>query len=154
MDLNKLSLGDKIVAGGGILLFLALLIFPWHEETFGEGPFRQTFEAGPFEGEGDAVAWPAVIAILLVIAVVAAVLIRKLTTTELPELPIPWNQAIFYATIAIPALLILKWLLFNDYISVWAYIDILLGIGMAAGGYLISQEANEPAAGSTPPTPF
>jgi len=154
VDLNKLSLGDKIVAGAGILLALLLLIFPWHSATFGEGDFKVTFEAGAFEGEGDAVAWPAVLAILLLIAVVAVVLIRKLTTTELPELPIAWKQAIFYATIAIPVLLLLKLLMFNESLAFWAYLDILVGIGIAYGGFLIFQEADETAAGSAPPTPF
>jgi hypothetical protein len=156
VDLNKLSLGDKIVAGGGTLLFLLLLIFPWHSVTidFGEfgGEHTETIKAT--SGDGDAVAWPAFLAILLLIAVVAVVLIRKLTTTDLPELPIAWKQAIFYATIAIPVLLLLKLILKNDYISFWAYIDILVGIGIAYGGFLIFQEADETAAGSAPPTPF
>lgn len=154
MDLNKLSLGDKIVAGGGILLFLLLLIAPWHSQEFGEGEFKTTFTAKATEGDGDAVAWPAFLAILLLIAVVAVVLLRKLSDTDLPELPIPWKQAVFYATIAIPVLLLLKLLLWNEFIAFWAYVDILIGIGIAYGGFLIFQEADETAAGSAPPTPF
>lgn len=150
MDINKLSLGDRIVAGGGILLFLLLLIAPWHSvEQFGV-----EYTAKATEGDGDAVAWPAFLVILLLIAIVAVVLVRKLTTTELPELPIPWKQAIFYASIAVPVLLLLKLLLYNDFIAFWAYIDILLGIGIAYGGFLIFQEADETATGSAPPTPF
>ena len=150
MDLNKLSLGDKIVAGGGTLLFLLLLIVPWHEID----QFGISATAKATEGDGDAVAWPAFLAILLLIAVVAVVLIRKLTTTDLPELPIPWRQAIFYATIAVPVLLILKLLMWNEFIAFWAYLDILIGIGIAYGGFLISQEADETATGTAPPTPF
>lgn len=153
MDINKLSLGDRIVAGGGILLFLLMIIFPWHSIDLGE--FGGTFEIGTFEGDGDAVAWPAWIAVLLLIAVVAIVLVRKLTdNVALPELPIPWNQAIFYATIAIPVLLLLKLLLKNDAIAFWAYLDILVGIGIAYGGFLISKEADAHAPGTQPPTPF
>ncbi len=153
MDLNKLSLGDKIVAGGGILLFLLLLIAPWHSIDLGE--FGGTVTKKAFYGEGDAVGWPAFIAFIILIAVVAVVLIRKLAdNVNLPELPIAWNQAIFYATIAVPVLLILKLLLYNDFISFWAYIDILVGIGIAYGGFLIFQEADAPATGSAPPTPF
>jgi hypothetical protein len=156
VDLNKLSLGDKIVAGAGIVLFLFLLILPWHSITidFGEFGGEHTETVGALSGDGDAVAWPAFLVILLLIAVVAVVLLRKLTTTDLPELPIPWRQAIFYASIAIPVLLLLKLILKNDYIAFWAYLDILIGIGIAYGGFLISQEADEPAAGSAPPTPF
>lgn len=157
MDLNKLSLGDKIVAGAGILLFLLLLIVPWHSIEFDLGEFggTQTETLGALESEGGFGApFPAILALLLLIVLVAVVLIRKLTTTDLPELPIPWNKAIFYATIAVPVLLILKWLMETDHLAIWAYLDILIGIGIAYGGFLISQEADEPAAGSVPPQPF
>jgi hypothetical protein len=153
VDINKLSLGDRIVAASGILLFLLILFAPWHSIDLGE--FGGTIRKNAFYGEGDAVGWPAFLAFIILIAVVAVVLIRKLAdNVTLPELPIPWNQAIFYATIAVPVLLLLKLLLFNDFISFWAYIDILLGIGMAYGGFLIFKEADAPATGSAPPTPF
>jgi hypothetical protein len=153
VDINKLSLGDRIVAGGGILLLLLILFAPWHSIDLGE--FGGTINKNAFYGEGDAVGWPALIAFILLIAVVAVVLLRKLAdNVTLPELPIPWNQAIFYATIAIPVLLVLKLLLFNDFIAFWAYIDILIGIGIAYGGFLIFQESDAPATGSAPPTPF
>ena len=153
MDINKLSLGDRIVAASGILLFLLILFAPWHSIDLGE--FGGTIRKNAFYGEGDAVGWPAFLAFIILIAVVAVVLIRKLAdNVTLPELPIPWNQAIFYATIAVPVLLLLKLLLFNDFISFWAYIDILLGIAMAYGGFLIFKEADAPATGSAPPTPF
>jgi hypothetical protein len=157
VDINKLSLGDKIVAGSGILLFFLILFAPWHEIDFGSefGLSGGTVTENAFYGEGDAVGWPALIAFILLLAVIAVVLIRKLVdNVSLPELPIPWNQAIFYATVAIPVLLLLKLLLFNDFIAFWAYIDILLGIGMAYGGFLIWKEADAPSTGSAPPTPF
>jgi hypothetical protein len=157
VDLNKLSLGDKIVGGTGIVLFLLLLIVPWHSQTVDLGQFggKHTYTLKATSGDGGAVGWPAILAILLLIAIVAVVLVRKLTTADLPELPIPWNQAIFYATIAVPVLLVLKLLLKNESISFWAYIDILIAIGMAYGGFLIFKESDEATAtGSAPPTPI
>lgn len=152
MDLNKLSLGDRIVAGLGIVEILLLFIVPWHSvEVFG-----QTFTIKPLEGDSTAVAWPAAIALILLLAIVAVIAIRKLApTVTLPQLPIPWNTAIFYATIAVPVLLLLKLVLETDSLSFWAYILIAIGVGIAYGGYLISQEADEAVGrGSTPPTPF
>ncbi|HEX8804072.1 MAG TPA: hypothetical protein VF743_07755 [Acidimicrobiales bacterium] len=152
MDLNKLSLGDKIVAGLGILEFILLFIVPWHSiDVFGE-----TFTLKPLEGDYEAVAWPAALALIVLIVLVAVVLIRKLApTVNLPNLPIGWNQAIFYASIAVPALLLLKLILQTDALSFWAYVLIAIGVGIAYGGYLISREP-EPAvgAGTTPPQPF
>jgi hypothetical protein len=157
MDLNKLSLGAKLVVGLGILEFLLLFIVPWHSVDTGFG----TFTLSPIEGDGDAVAFPAVLAIVLLIAVVAVVLIRALSPqTKLPDLPIAWNQAIFFATIAIPVLLVLKLLFYFDYISFWAYVLIIISGGIAYGGFLISKEPEVEAAGpqygapgGTPPPP-
>lgn len=148
MDLNKLSLGDRIVAGLGILEILLLFIVPWHSvDVFGE-----TFTIKALEGDGDAVAWPAFFALLVLIALVAIVLIRKLAAqVNLPELPIAWSQAIFYAAIAVPVLLFLKLILQTDAISFWAYILILIGAGIAYGGFLISKE---PETSTAPPAPF
>jgi hypothetical protein len=156
MDLNKLSLGAKLVAGLGILEVLLLLIVPWHSvDVFGE-----TFTVKPLEGDGDAVAWPAVLALIVLIALVAVVLIRALSPdTKLPDLPIGWNQAIFYAAIAVPVLLLLKLILQTDYISFWAYVLLLIGAGVAYGGFLISKEPEAATAGpyqggpSAPPPP-
>jgi len=156
MDLNKLSLGAKLVAGLSILEVLLLLIVPWHSvDVFGE-----TFTIKPLEGDGDAVAWPAVLALIVLIALVAVVLIRALSPdTKLPDLPIGWNQAIFYAAIAVPVLLLLKLILQTDYISFWAYVLILIGAGIAYGGFLISKEPEVATAGpyqggpSAPPPP-
>lgn len=148
MDLNKLSLGDRIVAGLGIVEFLLLLIVPWHSvDIFGE-----TFTIKALEGDGDAVAWPAFLALIVLIALVAVVLIRKLAPqVNLPELPVAWSQAIFYAAIAVPVLLFLKLILQTDSLSFWAYILILIGAGIAYGGFLISQESE---ASTAPPAPF
>jgi hypothetical protein len=149
MDLNKLSLGDKLVAGLGILEFLLLLIVPWHSVEF----FDETITVKPLEGEGPAVAWPAFLALIVLIALVAVVLIRKLSTANLPDLPIGWNQATFYAAIAVPVLLFLKLILETDSISFWAYVLILIGAGIAYGGFLISQEPEEAGAGPYPGGP-
>jgi hypothetical protein len=150
VDLNKLSLGDRIVAGLGIVEFLLLLIVPWHsvDIPFGGG----TVTLSPLDGEGGAVAWPAFLALLVLIALVAIVLIRKLAPqVKLPELPIAWNLAIFYAAIAVPVLLFLKLILQTDALSFWAYILILIGAGIAYGGFLISKE---PETSTAPPAPF
>jgi hypothetical protein len=148
VDLNKLSLGDRIVAGLGIVEFLLLLIVPWHSvDVFGE-----TFTLSPLEGDGTAVAWPAFLALLVLVALVVIVLIRKLAPqVNLPELPIAWNQAIFYAAIAVPVLLFLKLILETDSLSFWAYILVLIGAGIAYGGFLISKE---PETSTAPPAPF
>ncbi len=148
MDLNKLTLGDKIVAGCGIVLLLFIFFLDWHS-AFG-------FGIGALSGDGEAVAFPAFIALLILLAVLAVVLLRKLTTTDLPEVPMGWNNAIFYGCIAILALLLLKLIMKYEFISFGAYLMILLAAGMVYGGFLISKESETATGtgGTAPPTPF
>jgi hypothetical protein len=123
---------------------------PWHSVDIPFGGGTVTIKA--LEGDGDAVAWPAFLAVIVLIALVAVVLIRKLAPqVNLPELPIAWSQAIFYAAIAVPVLLFLKLILQTDALSFWAYLLILIGAGIAYGGFLISKEAETSTA---PPAPF
>ena len=144
MDLKELSLGTKIVVGLGILEFLLLFIVPWHSVDI----FGQTFTIKPLEGDGNAVAWPAFFALIILIAVVAVTLIRALSPqTKLPDLPIAWNQAIFFGAVAVPVLLLLKLILQTDALSFWAYILVLIGAGIAYGGFLISKEPEGVATG-------
>jgi hypothetical protein len=148
VDLTKLTLGERIVAGLGIVEVLLLLFAPWHD-VFG-------VSIRPLEGDGSAVAWPAFLAFLLLVVLVTVVLVRALgTNIRLPDLPVGWPQAIFWASVAVPALLALKFVLEPDYISFWAYVMIAVGIGLAYGGFLISKES-DPAygRGGMPPRPF
>jgi hypothetical protein len=152
VDLNKLSLGDKIVGATGIVLLIDLLFFPWHKVDLG-------FD---IPGVADSVTRKAIqspnavwgwLALLVALAIVAAVIIRKLTTTQLPDLPVPWPRAIFFGTIAVLVLLIIKLISETDFLAFGSYLAILLGAGMVYGGFLISKEA-ETATGTAPPTPF
>jgi hypothetical protein len=151
MDLNKLSLGDKIAAACGIVLFIDLVAFPWHNIDFIIGSVKRTAIQSPNSFWG-------FLALLLTIAVVAAIIVRKLTTAKLPDLPIPWSQAIFFASIATLALLLLKLIIETSALGFGAYLGILLAAGMTYGGYLISQEGdtatgNTGVGGMAPPPP-
>ena len=141
MDLNKLSLGDKIAAACGIVLFIDLIALPWHNIDLGIVSASRKAIQSPNSFWG-------FLALLLAIAIVGAIIVRKLTTTKLPELPIPWSQAIFYGSIATLVILLIKLISETDYLGFGAYLGILLAAGMTYGGYLINQEGDT-ATGST-----
>lgn len=152
MDLSKLTLADKIIAATGIVLLIDLLFLPWHSIDL--GPFGSVTRSGIESPNGF---W-GILALLLTIVVLAVLVITRFTTTKLPDLPVPLNRAIFFGTIAVLALLVLKLLLEMDALGFGSWLAILLGAGMVYGGFLKSQEA-APAAGyggvspSTPPPP-
>ena len=136
MDLTKLSLSDKIIGGAGIVLIIDLLFLPWH-----------SIDLGPFGGSitrtavQDPNAFWGILALLLAIAVVAVVAVRAFKPeTTLPDLPVSWNQAIFYATAAIAVLLLLKLLIETSELGFGAFLGILLAGGMAYGGFLKFQD--------------
>lgn len=151
MDLKKLTLGEQIISGAGILLVIGLLFFPWHKVElgfgFGDVTRRATQSPNGFYG---------VLALLVAIAVVAVVLVRKLTTANLPDLPVAWALAIFIATIVIEALLLLKLLVETDFLGWGAWVNLILGAAMIYGGFLVNQagDTDTAAPGAGPATPF
>ena len=151
MDFDKLSLGDRIAGGCGIVLFIGLLFLPWHSVDL--GPFgSETWNA--LSGTNEL--W-GFLALLLTVLVVAAIIITRLTSVELPELPISWNQAIFYDTIAVLVVLLLKLLLETDFLGWGAWVNLILAAGMTYGGFLIFQDKESAAAaggGGSDPQPF
>jgi hypothetical protein len=152
VDLNKLTLGDKLAAGGGIAFVLFAIILDWHRVCF--AGFCTGLSV--FSGEGEAVPVLGLLAFLLGLAVTVVVLLRKLTTVELPDLPIPWKDAIFYAAAATAGLLVLKLILQFDFIGFGAWLMIIASGVMAYGGFLIRGENEDAVAGpgAAPPQPF
>ncbi len=147
MDFDKLTLGDKIAGGCGIVLVIGLLFLPWHSWDF--GGYGGSYSAV----EGTNQFW-AYLALLLTLAVVGTIIVTKLTSVELPELPIPLNQAIFFATIATTVLLILKLILETNSLGWGAWLNIILAGGMTYGGFLISQDTGSASTGESDPKPF
>lgn len=144
MDLNKLTLGDKILGGTSLVLVIFLLFLPWHSIDLGFTSIniRATSSPNGFWG---------VLALLLAI-VLAASVVTKLFEVKLPDLPIPLGDAQFYGAIAMLAFLVLKLVLETEALAFWAYLNILLAGGAVYGGFLLRGQGA--TAGSTPPQAF
>ena len=162
MDLNKLTLGDKIIAVSGILL-LIFSFFPW-----------LGFDFGPISASGSAwkftLCWLAVV--LGVLCVVYVVL--KMQDVKLPELgSVTWGQVILGVAIVAFLFILIKVIvgpstggvnLSGTGVSKERKIGIFLGLlasaGLVAGAYLNVKEAGElpgtlggkKGGGTTPPT--
>jgi hypothetical protein len=141
VDLSKLSLSDKILGGTGIILIIDLLFFPWHHISISFGGIDVASKSyNALSGTGEF--W-GFLALLLTLAVVGVLIVTKFTSTTMPDLPVPLNQAIFYTSIATLVLLLLKLVLETDYLGFGAYFGILLAAGMTYGGFLKSKEPAE-----------
>lgn len=137
MDLNKLSTGDKVLAGSGIVLFIASFL-TWFEYDAG---FPSVSESGWdyfFTG---------VLPTLIGLALVGYVVATKLFDVKLPELPVP-EPLVVLGLAAFAALLIIIRLLMGgddegtDLLerSYGLFIATIAVLGLAAGAFLKFQE--------------
>jgi hypothetical protein len=164
MDLNKLSTGDKVIAGSGILFLISMFLPWWGIDTdFGSGSNSgfDYFLTG----------W---LPLLVVIAMVAVIYITRFTTTALPKLPLPWSQVFLIAGGVVAVLLVLRVIIGSseealgveiDLDRMWGlWVALLAALGVGAGGFLKSKEPEPvesgaygeggyppPAPGGTPP---
>jgi hypothetical protein len=99
--LNQLSLGEKLVAGGGIVMLIASLFDWWH---YSSGPFSYGQS-----GWGDPGSIWSVLAILISIVLAGIVLAVRFGNVNMPALPAGWTWGMVYGAGA--ALVVLLMLL-------------------------------------------
>jgi hypothetical protein len=130
MELDKLTLSDKIIAGAGVVLIIDLLFLPWHSIDIGVLSFTRSAVESPNAFWG-------VLALLLTVALVAVTLLRVLKPeTALPDLPVSWDRAVFFAAAAVLVSLFLKLVMETEALGFGAWLGLLLAAGVAYGGYL------------------
>jgi hypothetical protein len=156
VDLSKLSMGDKVIAGSALAYFIFML-FPWFEFDAGDitggllvgsGVDANGFDVGFLWG---------VFPLILAIIMVAIIAVKTFSPdTELPELPFSYGQLQLGLGSLAALLLVLKLLLGEDFFSrqFGLFLATLAAIGLAAGGFLKMQESDEAGAGSGGATSF
>jgi hypothetical protein len=132
VDLSKLTQSDKVVAGSGILLFIASFL-PWFKiDIFGGSHTLSGWDNFLLGG------LPA----LLGLAAAAVILATKMGTAEAPTLPVSWGQA-FLGAGGLSALLVVVRLLTGEdfYDRSWGlFVATIAALAFAGGGYLKFQE--------------
>lgn len=145
MDLKKLSLGERILAGAGIALVIDLLFLPWHHIKVGvRGIALVEANRSGIESPN---AFLGVLALLVAAALVAHVILSEYTSVKLPTLPVSWGRADLIGGVAVAAILLLKLVLETDFLGFGAWLGLVLGAAMAYGGVRRYQET-EAAPGS------
>jgi hypothetical protein len=156
VDLNKLSNGDRVVAGAGIL-FLISMFFPWWgiDTEFGSG-----------SNSGWDYFLGGILPLIIVIGMIVCIAIQRFSTTELPALPLPWAQVYLIAGAVVALILVLRTAITSseealgvefDLDRKWGmFVALIAALGVAAGGFLKFQEGEDTTAGASnaPPTPF
>lgn len=152
MDLNKLTTADKVVAGSGILLFIAYFL-PWFKvEAFGVSATASGGDVGFL--------W-STLPMLLGLVAAGLVIATKLFDVKLPDLPAPLGQILLGLGALAAVLVVLKLIIGEDPTELvdraWGlFVATIAAIGLAVGGYLKMQEQGDtPGSGSgTGSAPF
>jgi hypothetical protein len=131
--LSRLSKGERFVVVAGGLLLLSLAFFPWHRVAlvgaFGGDPTLTALQS-PNALQGT-------LAFLVTVAMVAQVLLARYSTQKvnpaLVKLQAPAGMAVF-------ALLCWKLASETAFLSVGAYLGLILAGALAYGGFVLSRE--------------
>ncbi len=134
MDLKKLSSVDWIIGVAGGLLAIDLIALPWLD--FGG------YLAGSWSGVEYPDGFLEWLAVLIGLAMVAQVVLSKLTTVELPALGISWGKLKMIGGFAALALVALKFVLHlhPSYLGIGCWVGIVLAVALAYGGMMAAKE--------------
>lgn len=135
MDFSSLSRGEKVVVRAGGLLLVNLLFFPWHRfpaavALLGFSSQTRTAVQAPNSLQGT-------IAFLVAVAMVAQILMARTGSAPVNPKLVRLHPV---AGMAVLAVLAWKLAIATAYLSVGAYLGIVLAAGVAYGGILIGKE--------------
>lgn len=135
--INEMSTGEKLIAGGGIVLLIASFL-PWYSASAGFGDFSVSFTANGWEAPG---AIFSILAVIIGVVLAGAVLGPKFGNMQLPALgSITWGQAFVGGGVAAVVLIVIKFLNESSSISFGFYLGVIAAVAIAAGGYLLYTE--------------
>ncbi len=137
MDFSRLSRGEKIVVQAGAVLLVDLFFFPWHKYPpallfLGATKLTRTGIQSPHALQGT-------LALLVTVAMVAQILMARSPSTVRANPALVRLQPV--AGMAVLALLAWKLAIDTAYLSVGAYLGILLGGLVAYGGLMVNKDA-------------
>jgi hypothetical protein len=140
--LQRFTRPEKIAAAAGIVLLIGMFAFPWYHIgvpsfTVGGQAFGgQSADFSVFNGPGS---FFSVVAVIVLIALLAEFFVRRLTSVQLPELPITWIAAELYGALAVLALLVIK-ILFHVGNFGWGFFVVMAtAVVLAYGAFGISR---------------
>jgi len=141
VDFSKLSREDLMVAGGGIILVIGLLAFPW--SSYSAGPYGSVdFAATSWSGG----IW-AVLALIVLIAVIVDLLLARFSPeTTIPTTALGRDMTRVAAVGLVVLLMLIKFISNTGNFGWGFFIDIVLLIVVAAGAWLNAQGKTTPVA--------
>ena len=131
--ITAMSNGEKLIAGGGILLLVAAFL-PWYSIDFGFGSISRNGLQSP------GAIW-SLLAVVIGVIMAAAILAPKFTDVKLPDLgSITWPQAHLGLGVGALLLVVIKFLSESSFLGFGFYLGFIAAVALATGGYLYFTE--------------
>lgn len=133
------SRGEAVVVVAGALLVADLLVLPWHHYFVDVGTPDIGIELPTFTYDRTGVQTPNPGLGIAALVLTAAMVLQVLVTKVRPTIP-KWPSFHLVVGPAALGLLVAKVLVDDNFLGAGAWLGLLLGLGVAVGGYLLSQE--------------
>ena len=136
MDIGKLSPGERIIAGAGILLFVDSFL-PWFRFCIGALVFRACAHHSAWANPLSA------LAVLIAIAMVVQIAVRHYSSARMAAPgAMTWGQVHLFAGFAVLALVILQFLAGDSpmHRAFGIFVGLVCAAGLAYGGMVRSRE--------------
>ncbi len=151
-----LSVGEKMIVIAGLLLFRDGFL-PWYRVSF--EIFGESISASANGWEAPGAIW-SILAIFIGLAMLTAVVLRKLTDVDIPEDVggISWPKILLGGGVASLVLVLIKLLNESSSLGIGFYLGFIVAAALAAGGFLMFREETAgglagPPAGQPPGPP-
>ena len=137
--LNALTTGEKLTAGGGVLMLIAAFL-PWYKISIqGFGSLSQNGLESP------GAIW-SMLATLIAVVVAAVIIGSRFGNMSLPDLgSITWGQAHLVLGAIVLVCVLLKMVNESNFMAIGFYLGIIAAIALAGGGYLLYSEEKQGA---------
>ena len=131
---NKLTMGQKLVLGGALLMLIASFL-PWYKVSFG---FEELGISGSVSRNGwqsPGALW-SILALLISLAFAGVIIAKEFGNVQLPDLgQITWGQAALGAGGLVALCVIIKLINESSHLSIGFFLGIIAAAAIAAGGY-------------------
>jgi hypothetical protein len=143
VDFSKLSREDLMVAGGGLLLAIGLLAFPWFSVSV--AGFTATAVATSSTGG----IWAVLALIVLVLVIIDLLLARWSPATTIPTTQLGREKTRTVAVGLVVVLVLIKLLSHTGNYGWGFFVDLVLLVVVAAGAWLNAQGKSTPLSTTT-----
>jgi hypothetical protein len=142
VDTYEVTREDAMVIGGGIVLLIGLLVFPWYSIPFGPFSLDRSSTDSPNS------IWGVLAVIVLILIILDLAFARFSPQTHIPTTPLGRDMTRVVACGVMLLFLFIKFVASVDNLGWGFFIDVILALVVSAGCWMIAQGRSTPLTSS------